>query len=153
MKSVSTSWHTLSGDRRLSKPQRILWIALNLFNNALPRIGIDERVRELKFCLAPDELDELWNRIADTASPSRGLCDLFWMSLPWPAISKELNAASVLEVGCGSGVYGSLLKRILGECFRSDVGVDIKANEQWKELDAARFRFEVGRASDTLRAA
>ena len=151
MKGLSTSWHKLSADRRLSKPQRILWIAFNLFNNALPRIDIDERVRELKFCLAEHELDELWDRIADTSSPSRRLCDLFWMSLPWPAISTELTAASVVEVGCGSGVYGRLLERTLGECFRSYVGIDIKSNEQWKDFDAPRFRFEVGTASDARR--
>lgn len=147
--SESTSWHTLNADRRLTKFQRVLWIGYNLLNNSLPHAGVDRRIQELKFRLTENELDGLWDEVADIASPARRLCDLFWMSLPWRDLSVEMQTISIVEMGCGTGVYGRLLENCLGEYFAQYLGVDIQVNEEWQSnLDDARFSFEIGRAND-----
>jgi hypothetical protein len=150
--SASTSRHRLSADGRLSKAERILWIAYNLFNNSFPRVRVDEKLNELKFSLAESQLIEKWDAIASTASPPRRLCDMFWMNLPWRALSNELGNVTALEVGCGSGVYGRLLETCLGDSFKRYVGVDIEAKEQWKSYSTdPRFVFHVARASDAFK--
>lgn len=152
LNSESTSRHKLSADNGLSKPQRVLWLIYNMLNNRFPRIGIDHKLQELKFRLTADRLDELWESIGEVASPSRSLCDLFWMSLPWEALSKELSRVAILEAGCGSGVYGRLLEEILGDYFQEYVGIDIVEDEQWNKVtDSSRFSFETSRASDAYR--
>jgi hypothetical protein len=144
----STSRHTLSADHRLTKFQRLSWLALNLVNNAFARSRVDARLKEEKFRLSEQRLDELWGRIAGTASPSRRLCDLFWMSLPWGALTMEMRSIRALEMGCGTGVYGRLLQTLLKDCFERYVGVDIEASAQWSDVSDPRFVFEVGRAGD-----
>ena len=37
----------------------------------------------------------------------------------------------ILEVGCGDGKYGKLLKKIIGRNFKSYLGIDIKKRERW----------------------
>lgn len=149
---ASTSRHKLSADKRLSKIQRVAWIACNLFNNSFPRVRVDKKLYELMFSLTESQLNETWDCIAPTASPARRLCDLFWMNCPWGALLNELGKVSALEVGCGSGVYGRLLGRLLGDSLTQYIGVDIEADEQWKEYATdRRFAFNVGRASDAFK--
>jgi hypothetical protein len=85
-----------------------------MLNNAFPRYNVDRKIKEGRFQLSEERLDELWSSIPQTASPSRRLSELFWLSLPWHAILRQLGRISALEVGCGSGAYGRLLERILG---------------------------------------
>ena len=151
-KSESTSWHKLSADDPLSKIQRVQWIACNLLNNALPRMDNDQEIEERKFRLSESALDALWAKINAQASPARRLCDLFWLTLPWEELTRELRRVSVLEIGCGTGGYGRLLQKCLGECFDFYLGVDIKANEQWRTVpESTGFAFKVARASEAYK--
>lgn len=151
-KSDSTSWHMLSADQRLSKIQKVMWILYNIGNNAFPRASEDRRICKRNFRLTEIQLSRLWNDIEETAPPARRLCDLFWMSLPWSNLSKELQSARVLEIGCGTGIYGQLLEKCLGESFEHYLGVDIEPSEEWKSgSTSTRFTFEVGRAGDAYK--
>lgn len=146
----STSWHRLSGDRRLSKFERVSWVLLNVLNNSFPRSRIDETLKQLRFSLSEIQLDNLWEKISETASPARRLCDLFWLSLPWRAIARELDGkVSVLDVGCGSGGYGDLIRTCVGVSFERYRGVDIEASKQWTRYsDHPQFSFSIGNGSD-----
>jgi hypothetical protein len=128
-RSTSTSRHGLNADGSLSKTERILWIAYNLFNNSFPRSYIDATPNKLKFSLTELQLNKFWDDTAATASLARRLCDLFWMYLPWGALSNELGNVTALKVGCGTGVYGRLLETCLGHSFKQYVDVDIEAQE------------------------
>lgn len=144
----STSPHTLSADRPLTKFERVAWVALNLANNALPRATMDRRIVERQFRLPPAKLDELWLSIRPDASPSRALCDLFWLTLPWPQILRVLGSVHALEMGCGSGTYGHMLSRLLGNQLTRYLGVDIAPNPAWPAASDDRLEFRVGRAGD-----
>ena len=73
------------------------------------------------------------------------------MSLPWKALLNEMGRVSILEIGCGSGVYGRLLEKLLGESFKQYVGVDIEANDQWKIYSSNASHFKIGRACDAYK--
>ncbi|MEX0898457.1 MAG: class I SAM-dependent methyltransferase [Steroidobacteraceae bacterium] len=135
----------------MTKPQRICWLAFNMLNNALPRYNLDRKIRERKFQLSEQRLDELWNSIPQGASPSRRLSELFWLSLPWSAILRQVGRINALEIGCGSGAYGRLLERVLGTGLERYLGVDIEAHDQWTANVDRRLSFKVGRAGDAHR--
>lgn len=148
----STSLHTLSADQKISKFQRILWIMFNVWNNFFPRTCIDKRINECKFLLTKQELDEQWDNIDKAASPSRRLSDLFWMNLPWKNIKEEIESVQVLEVGCGTGIYGQLINKLLGKSFNKYIGVDIEKNEKWAEYsDDSQYSFKVSRGRETYK--
>jgi SAM-dependent methyltransferase len=122
-----------------------------MLNNTLPRLNVDRKIKERKFHLSEQELDFLWNSIPEVASPSRRLSELFWLSLPWSSILGQVGRINALEVGCGSGIYGRLLERILGTGLERYLGVDIEAQDQWTANDNRRLSFKVGRAGDAQR--
>lgn len=144
----STSPHTLSADGPLTKLERVAWVAFNLANNALPRSLVDPRIVERRFRLSPMRIDGLWPSIRPDASPSRALCDLFWLTMPWPGILRELGPLHALEVGCGSGTYGHLLSRLLGNQLAHYLGIDIAASGAWAGAGDNRLEFRIGRAGD-----
>jgi hypothetical protein len=126
----------------------LYWLACNLLNNAFPGLQVDQKLKARRFRLSERRLDEFWNDIAEGASPSRRLCDLFWLSLPWGPFLSRLGRINALEVGCGSGTYGRLLERILGADLERYLGVDIAAHDQWTSGGSPRLSFKVGEASD-----
>ena len=132
----------------MTKVQRVYWLACNLLNNTLPRRNVDPKIRERRFHLSEQEVDGLWNRIAESASPSRRLSELFWLTLPWGALSRQVGRVCALEIGCGSGTYGRLLGRVLGTSLERYLGVDIEAHDQWEANNDLRLSFRLGRARD-----
>ncbi len=147
----SSSAHTLSADVRLTKFQRIVWMLHNLRNNAFANSDVDDRMVERGFLTPPDALTSMWSQITEQASPSRRLCDMFWMRLPWSDILATLKRARVLEVGCGTGVYGQLIERLTGDHFEHYRGVDIDANDAWSAFAGNdKFEFVHGRAAQAM---
>ena len=146
--SNSTSLHTLSADGPLTKLERVAWVAANLANNALPRARVDPRIVERRFRLSASRIGELWPSIRPDASPSRALCDLFWLTMPWPRILRELGPLHALEVGCGSGTYGHLLSRLLGSQLAHYLGIDVAASGDWAGVSDNRLEFRIGRAGE-----
>ena len=143
----STSPHTLSGDYGLSKLQRIQWMAYNLANNSFSNWRVDPRIDQRSFGLEGRDIDRLWSSVADTASPARRLCDYFWMSLPWERLPDDFFPVRAAETGCGTGIYGTLLEKLLGSRFGSYHGIDIEPKADWEDVQRdARFTFAADRA-------
>jgi hypothetical protein len=128
----SSSGHKINGDRRLSKLNRILWLLLNRLNNSRATSDLDP---SLEFAqLRIPSAQSVWPRIDAKASPARRLCDLFWLTLPWQQIANELrNSVKALEIGCGTGRYGLLMRECLGDAFRGYVGLDATRHIEWDQ--------------------
>ena len=59
-------------------------------------------------------------------TPSRILCDYFWNSINFENLKIQLNSNfNIVDIGCGSGVYGKFLKKITGKFFDNYTGLDI----------------------------
>jgi hypothetical protein len=146
MKKAS-SIHSLNADRGLSKIERIMWMFYNFINNRIPRHNIDENIAIGNFNVK--DLDRNWHKIDAVSSPARRLSDFFWLQLPWQQIAKELGGeVRAIEIGCGSGRYGGLLRDYLGENLSLYTGVDIKSNEEWSSYDQdSRFKFIIGNSA------
>lgn len=137
MKRKSTSLHTLTGDhgfRAWRLPIFLLYRLLNRLNNARPDAGLDPALEIGPFrCGVPEEL---LGRCAPTDSPTRKLCNVFWMQLPWEALQRELGAIHTLDVGCGDGRYYERLRDWSGGRLASYLGVDCDPRTTWAELGA-----------------
>lgn len=80
--------------------------------------------------------------LAATASPSRTLSNLFWLTLPAEEIAAALGAVRLVDVGCGAGGYAALFADRFPD-MQSYLGIDIAARDAWRERSArdARCRF------------
>ena len=50
------------------------------------------------------------------------------MSLPWNEIIKKIGKLKILEIGCGKGIYGKLIKEIVNQNIECYTGIDPKKN-------------------------
>ena len=65
-------------------------------------------------------------------SPSRLLCDGFWNSINYQKIKLYLNSnLKFLDIGCGSGKYGKLYRKLSNKCFESYTGLDIYEDDKY----------------------
>ena len=106
------------------------WIIICLVNYILSlKDKPDKRIKVIKF-----KRNIKSNLIKKNESPARILSDMFWLSFPWKEyakiIKKKLN---IIEVGCGDGRYGFLLKKILKNSFNNYLGIDINKKKTWSE--------------------
>ena len=137
----SSSLHRINADRPLSRVQRQLYMLFNGANNFFGHAGVDKSLQIREFDSV--EVDDYWDRLYPTSSPSRKLSDLFWMTLPWADIKNELGEIKVLDIGCGTGDYGQRLQEYSENNISRYAGVDVKANARWEELthENAGFQF------------
>lgn len=128
----SSSRHRLNGDRRLSKLDRVHWLVVNWMNNTRPTSNLDPSLELMRF--RTGNVGSVWSTIDAAASPARRLCDLFWLTLPWQRIAGELGGfVKALEVGCGTGIYGTLVQDRLGDAFGGYVGLDVTRHAEWDD--------------------
>lgn len=85
---LSTSRHRINADRRLTKVERLAWLVNNSVNNSWPTSRVDPSLELLRFHC--HDLDMYWSDIAPDTSPSRKLSDLFWQSLRWTHVARDL---------------------------------------------------------------
>jgi hypothetical protein len=143
----STSWHGINGDRGLSGIDRLRWVAYNRLSNAFPYRRLDRRLRFDVF-RAPN-LERDWERTPADASPARRLSDLFWLALPWERLATALGGSvRAIEIGCGTGKYGTLLETCLGDRLEQYVGVDVARHADWTRL-AGNPRFKLIQSSSS----
>lgn len=117
----------ISGDGRLTFPQRLHYLAFNLSRNlALGRSDAGRR----QFC------SKRRHRTPATASPARALTEAF-LQEQLPKLL-PIGEISVLEIGCGSGSLTKLLAEI--GYSGSYVGVDIA--DRFERAPQADFRRE-----------
>ncbi len=78
-------------------------------------------------------------------TPSRLLCDAFWNSIDYENIRLKLNSKiNFFDVGCGSGLYGTFLRKISGKFFSSYTGLDIYKNNSYPK----EFRHIISKAEN-----
>jgi hypothetical protein len=145
----SSSGHRINGDRRLSKFDRLRWIAVNWLNDFRPTADMDPSLELAMFRVG--DASSAWSKIDAAASPSRRLCDLFWLALPWEALAAELGGAvAALEVGCGTGRYGLLIQECLGDLFAGYTGLDPMPQAEWQGHHAnSKFKLICAGSGDT----
>lgn len=133
----STSIHNLNADKGLNWLQKICYIFLNWLNNLFPYANIDKRIIFKKF--SPPNLWDAWEKTYLSSSPSRKLSDIFWRTLPWQEMEKELGGIHVFDTGCGQGNYSLRL----WDGVRSYTGIDAKRRDNWGKLEKEHpnFRF------------
>jgi SAM-dependent methyltransferase len=136
-----TSLHGLNGDRRLSITGKIAYFVFNRLNNAMPYTALDRRLEIRDF--HPPDLGAYSSSLPRGNSPSRTLSDLFWITLPWEALRRELGEIRVLDIGCGSGQYGPQLLDWSGGRIASYMGADVQTQPTWAALERqdSRLRF------------
>lgn len=65
-------------------------------------------------------------------SPSRLLCDGLWNSMDYGNLKLQLNSdLNFFDIGCGSGKYGKLLRKLSNQYFGSYTGLDIYKNDKY----------------------
>ena len=97
----------ISGDKKLNFVKKIYWILICLINYFLSFvIKKDSRIKIEKFNGNNQKF------VNKNESPARVLSDIFWASFQWKKNKKILKRNyEILEVGCGDGKYGKLLKK------------------------------------------
>lgn len=100
-----------------------------------------------------EDLIARWPDLPRRASPSRTVCDLFWLTLPWPLIRADVGDVRILDVGCGNGHYGPRLLSSADGQIASYTGTDAESRDGWAALAAAdsRLTFYRSRAEDFRR--
>ncbi len=147
MSTNSTSLINFSGDKKLNFLQAILWLFGNILNNFFPNINIDKRIKNLKFKFVSRDLKYLDEN--KYLSPSRYLCDLFWLNFPFDKIeTKDPLELKICEVGCGTGVYPKLLQKIIGKNKLHYTGIDIKKYPEWENFDNKNFKFIIDKSDN-----
>ncbi len=147
LKSSSFNW--LNGDFPLSKINKIFWLVNNIIHNVLPyKTDNNLAIKNLPFNYSDISLNIKEREIK--GSPARALSDLFWINFPWKLLSDDLaEKLSIIEIGCGTGKYGYLLSKIIGNKMVSYTGIDIFENRNWSLLRKdKRFSFYVSNAID-----
>jgi len=136
MKKKSSSIHGINADHPLGKVEKRVYLLINRINNAFPFTGKDNRIVYRDFKSKNPETH--WDLIPKKSTPSRRLCDMFCLELPWQKIKKELGDIHVLDCGCGSGRYGDRLVQYSDTHsvnLTSYKGIDIlDGKENWQEL-------------------
>ena len=101
-------------------------------NNQLPYTAVDPVITIEDFRC--DISEAQWQNLNQTSSPSRKLSDLFWETLPWPIINKELGSIQFVDCGCGGGSYGP---KLLDWCNTENaryLGIDATFSNHWQDL-------------------
>lgn len=136
----SSSYHKLNSDKNFTFNFRIRWLIANLINNYFILNKTDKQVITKKF--VNSNFRNIIKNFDKKLSPSRMLCDIFWNSLPWASIGKELNHFNIIEVGCGKGIYGNILHGLTHDFAFKYNGVDIKKHSEWNKFNKD-FSFNV----------
>ena len=113
----------INGDNPGNFINRLLYFYQCLNNH---RKGISRSCEIFKPTLSTLNLDTFGK------TPSRLLCDAFWNSIDYGNLKLKLSSnLNFFDIGCGSGLYGTFLKKITGHYFSSYTGLDIYKNQNY----------------------
>lgn len=136
----STSIHSYNADRGLKLYQKFFYLFLNWVNNLFPYHNLDKRIEFKKF---EGDLEGQWQKTYKESSAGRKLSDIFWRTLPWDKIKKELGEINIFDTGCGSGNYGLRIDEASGGLVSSYTGIDAKEKPNWKEIQDKHPNFRL----------
>lgn len=128
----TTSLHSYNADKGLGLFQKLCYLFFNWMNNLRPYHALDKRIIFKSF--GDLDWEKEWGKTYQTSSVGRRLSDLFWRTLPWAEIKKELGEIHIFDTGCGSGNYGVRLLDASRGVVSSYTGVDAKERSNWKDL-------------------
>jgi len=119
---------------------KVIWASLNFLNNFFPNIGVDKKIIRCKFKIKnPADFINQTN----LSSPSRWLSDRFWQTLDWSALKRDLGEINILDIGCGSGNYGTRFLDWSQGKVNKYTGLDIKEHPNWSKLkQQSNFSFQ-----------
>lgn len=142
----STSSPQLCGDVKLSIKEKIRYIWINYKNNKSNLCALDERIIFKKFSpkIRTNQISQVGNI---PPSPSRYLSNEFWRDCDLDFLLESNGPLRVLEVGCGTGIYGLELQRKLGDKLKLYRGVDILRHSSWDDMPH-NFEFYQAKAED-----
>ncbi len=146
----SSSIHNLNADKGLDVFQKPAYLFLNWVNNLFPYSYLDKRMRIMPW--EGKDWQKEWDKTYPDSSAARKFSDLFWRTLPWQDIERELGPIHIFDTGCGQGNYSARLNDASGGRIASYTGVDAKRRENWNELEAKfpNFYFIESRSSNIL---
>lgn len=144
----STSIHSLNADKGLGFFAKIAYLFLNWINNLFPYWSIDKRM-SIRPYNDKNIIKEFGNTYKES-SVGRRLSDIFWRTLPWEEMKKELGEIHIFDTGCGHGNYGVRMLDASHGLVDSYTGIDAKARPNWNELKQKypNFNFIESTSSD-----
>jgi hypothetical protein len=135
----SSSFHTLNSDFKLSNFNKYLYLFLNAFVGFLPSKSSGKFSIE-KFHPSLETAQKVASEEIGAVSPARFLSNIFWESIDYEILTSLVGSRlRVLELGCGTGVYGEKILKLTENS--SYTGVDIRVHPNWDQLDPLKFRF------------
>lgn len=143
MPKKSTSIHNINADKRIGFIGGMLHFLLNFINNFFPHIKIDSDLNFRSFKIK--NLSKDFDSVDRLASPGRVLSEIFLMEFPWERVVKELGEINVLDIGCGSGIYGEMLSLYSENRISRYFGIDIVERPEWKLLEKRHRNFSFNR--------
>ncbi len=139
----STSFHVMNADKGLLFIEKPLYLLANWVNNLLPYKDVDPHITFKKFT---PNIEAEWSKGYPDSSAARRLCDMFWRTLPWNHLEKELGGAvHVFDTGCGHGNYSLRL----WDGIKSYTGVDAKRRPNWDILEKEHHNFHFIESNST----
>lgn len=144
-KTKSSSFHRLSADVLFDGKKNFISILhkilvlfvhfpLSWINNSSPNKNVDKNLKIKKFTV--DNLDLQLNKIDPMASPSRKICNLFWLNVDWAEMEKELEQINICDLGCGSGEYYNKIQDYSGNKIHKYCGFDIYEDKNWSKIQS-----------------
>lgn len=122
---VSTTDNPISGDGVLTAEEIRLWMMYNVGLYFEAEVSLENHWN-LK--VGRSEVPSLLCDMKQT--PLRIVCNLMWENMPVKSIEEELGDVRILDIGCGSGRYFSMLDKVF-KSVTSYTGVDVKRHRKF----------------------
>lgn len=135
----SSSFHTINSDFKLSIFEKYIYLFLNAIVGFLPS-NSSRNLSVEKFLPSLETVEKVASEEISAVSPGRFLSNVFWESIDYKVLNSIVrNHLSVLELGCGSGIYGEKISKITE--ISSYTGVDIQDHPNWHQFNPLKFKF------------
>ncbi|TNE68475.1 FkbM family methyltransferase [bacterium] len=127
---ISSSFHTINGDIKLSRFYEKMYYLVNNWNNRNPQIDLDPNIKLSYF----NKID-IEKQSVNKRSPSRFMSDMFWAQLNWTKLKSSLGSLKIMDLGCGKGGYLEYWNTCSGSSIDNYIGFDIQKRATWDELE------------------
>ena len=136
----STGLNSISGDIKINYFYKLIWHFINFIENHLPDRLLDNSL-EIKYHKVPQNiLLSIISNFPKSLILPRALCDIFWNTLPWSDIEKELGEFNILDIGCGGArAFNNIFSKMPDKNISPNLrytGVDMSSRKNWNELRA-----------------